>query len=105
MPELGLGMALDFARSHCAVLLLLKIIKPVNQAISRLSKYPRGEYYNDDAFVRIALLLRQSGGSMCETMTECFILLTVLVLQAVRRRMDGSAISPRFHLPSLLCTS
>lgn len=42
MPELGLGMALDFARSHCAVLLLLKIIKPVNQVISRLSKYPRG---------------------------------------------------------------
>lgn len=105
MPELSLGMALDFAGSALCFFAALKTIKPVNQSISRLYEYPRGEYYNDDAFVRIALLLRQSGGSMCETMTECFILLTVLVLQAVRRRMDGSAISPRFHLPSLLCTS
>ena len=42
MPESSLGMALDFAGSALCFFAALKTIKPVNQAINRLSKYPRG---------------------------------------------------------------
>lgn len=62
MPELSLGMALYFARFALCFFAALKTIKPVNQAINRLSKYPRGEYCNDDGFAKIAFVLRQNRG-------------------------------------------
>lgn len=43
MPELSLGMALYFARFALCFFAALKTIKPVNQSISRLFEYPRGE--------------------------------------------------------------
>ena len=43
MPESSLGMALDFAGSALCFFAALKTIKPVNQSISRLYEYPRGE--------------------------------------------------------------